>query len=178
MYLADESVIKELRKEITALWPTSDLEWVGPDKTARYLGVEIRYQSSSQAYSISQQAYIVAELLRTHNTQDAPHTHTHTTADPTRVAGTDAELRILRPLVERAARSGFDFGPSQSRRGGVRPVPVEREPLLRRSGLEEAGLAPPADLDEDGGATFGWWVLVALVVLVSTFGRGKKAPQP
>ena len=91
--MADESVIKELRKEITALWPTSDLEWVGPDKTARYLGVEIRYQSSSQAYSISQQAYIVAELLRTHNTQDAPHTHT--------------QLPIPREWLEQTPNSGY-----------------------------------------------------------------------
>ena len=73
MYLADEAVIKELHKEITSLWPTSELEWIGPNKTARYLGVEIKYQVSSQAYSISQQAYI-AELLRTHNMHDAPHT--------------------------------------------------------------------------------------------------------
>ena len=73
MYLADEGVIKELHKQVNGLWPTSDLEWIGPNKTARYLGVEIKYQSSSKAYSISQQAYI-AELLRTHNMQDAPHT--------------------------------------------------------------------------------------------------------
>ena len=71
--LAEEGVIRELHKEITSLWPTSDLEWAGPEKAVRYLGVEIKYKSDSSAYTISQQAYIT-ELLRVHNLQDAQHT--------------------------------------------------------------------------------------------------------
>ena len=73
MCLADKIVIEELHKEIMNLWPTSELEWVGPNKTARYLGVEIRYHSDSRAYSISQQAYI-AELLRTQHARYCAHT--------------------------------------------------------------------------------------------------------
>ena len=72
-YLAEEGVIRELHKEITSLWPTSDLEWAGPEKAVRYLGVEIKYKIDSSAYTISQQAYIT-ELLRAHNLQDAQHT--------------------------------------------------------------------------------------------------------
>ena len=87
MYLADEIVIKELHKEITNLWPTSELEWVGSDKAVRYLqcmGMEIRYRNESKAYSISQQAYIYSRAVA--HAQHA-RCHAHTAARATRVVG-------------------------------------------------------------------------------------------
>ena len=73
MYLAERDVVIQLHNQIKALWPISDLEWVGFERAVRYLGVEIRQDPDSKAFSISQQAYI-AELLRTHNMQDITHT--------------------------------------------------------------------------------------------------------
>ncbi|CAE7488319.1 RE1, partial [Symbiodinium necroappetens] len=73
MYLAEKTVIEEFHKAIRALWPTSALEWIDDTKAVRYLGVEIKQDPSSRAFSISQQAYI-AELLRAHNMQNAAHT--------------------------------------------------------------------------------------------------------
>ena len=73
MYLAEGPVVEELHKAITALWPTSTLEWVDAKKGVRYLGVEIKQNPNSKAFTISQQAYI-AELLRAHNMQDTAHT--------------------------------------------------------------------------------------------------------
>ena len=94
MYLADEVVIQELHKEIMNLWPTSELEWVGHTKTARYLGVEIRYHSDHRAYSISQQAYI-AELLRAHNMQDAAHTQLPVPREWLEAAETEEETGVV-----------------------------------------------------------------------------------
>ena len=73
MYLAERDVVIQLHEQIKALWPTSELEWVGFERAVRYLGVEIKQDPSSKAFSISQQAYI-AELLRAHNMQDPMHT--------------------------------------------------------------------------------------------------------
>ena len=73
MYLGNEETIAQMHKEIAALWPTSTLEWVGGSKAIRYLGVEIKQDSDSKAFSINQQAYIT-DLLRAHNMQDVAHT--------------------------------------------------------------------------------------------------------
>ena len=64
MYLGAEE-----HKEIASLWPTSALEWVGSSRAIRYLGVEIKQDSGSKAFSINQQAYIT-DLLRAHHMQD------------------------------------------------------------------------------------------------------------
>ena len=53
----------------SSLWPTSALEWVGSSRAIRYLGVEIKQDSGSKAFSINQQAYIT-DLLRAHHMQD------------------------------------------------------------------------------------------------------------
>ena len=53
MYLAKEPVVRALHKEIISLWATSELDWIGPDKTSRYLGVEIKYHMDGKAYGIS-----------------------------------------------------------------------------------------------------------------------------
>ena len=75
----------------------------------------------------------------------------------------DAELRILRLLVERAAQSGFDFAAHQSRWGG-RPFTVERSPLLQRRDFEAAGLAPPVNPEENFGS--GWLELLVLGLII------------
>ena len=77
---------------------------------------------------------------------------------PPEPALSDAELRILRLLVERAAQSGFDFGAHQSKWGGGRPFTVERSPLLQRRDFEAAGLAPPVNPEENFGS--GWLELL------------------
>ncbi|CAE7296882.1 RE1 [Symbiodinium sp. KB8] len=73
MYLAEPTVVEQLHKAITSMWPASSLEWIDNLKGVRYLGVEIKQDPTSKAFSISQQAYI-AELLRAHNMQDTAHT--------------------------------------------------------------------------------------------------------
>ena len=81
----------------------------------------------------------------------------------------DAELRILRLLVERAAQSGFDFGAHQSKWGGGRPFTVERTPLLQRRDFEAAGLAPPVDPEDNFGLD---WPLLLVPCLLILWGIG------